>query len=102
LSDDEIRIFWNRLPEVFKRSINVQRIPQLCSITGQRNILPILAPPPLRWEAVFAGLTARSAYPFYPDPGGRLPMFHDEPELLGGPFREAKDVRDGADGVRHE
>jgi integrase len=36
LSDDEIRILWNRLPEVFKRSINVQRILQLCLITGQR------------------------------------------------------------------
>ena len=36
LSDDEIRSLWNRLPEVFKRSINVQRILQLCLITGQR------------------------------------------------------------------
>jgi integrase len=36
LNDDEIGIFWNRLPEVFKRSINVQRILQLCLITGQR------------------------------------------------------------------
>jgi integrase len=36
LSDNEICIFWKRLPEVFKRSINVQRILQLCLITGQR------------------------------------------------------------------
>lgn len=36
LSDEEMRILWNRLPEVFKRSKNVQRILQLCLITGQR------------------------------------------------------------------
>jgi integrase len=36
LSDEEIRILWNRVPEVFKRTINVQRILKLCLITGQR------------------------------------------------------------------
>jgi integrase len=36
LSDEEIRTLWNRLPEVFKRTKNVQRILQLCLITGQR------------------------------------------------------------------
>ena len=36
LSDEEVRILWNRLPEVFKRSINVQRILRLCLVTGQR------------------------------------------------------------------
>jgi hypothetical protein len=43
-----------------------------------------------------------SAYPLYPDLGSRLPTFHHEPELFGGPFREGKDVGDGARGVRHE
>jgi hypothetical protein len=43
-----------------------------------------------------------SAYPLNPHLDGRLPTFHHEPKLLGGPFREGKDVRDGADGVRHE
>ena len=34
--------------------------------------------------------------------GGRLPPFHDEPELLGRPSWEVKDVGDGAHGVLHE
>jgi hypothetical protein len=34
--------------------------------------------------------------------GSRLPTFHDEPKLFSGPFREVKDVRDGAHGAWHE
>ena len=41
-----------------------------------------------------------SAYPLYPHFGSRLPTFHDEPELFGGPLRKGKDVGDSADGVR--
>jgi hypothetical protein len=28
--------------------------------------------------------------------------FHDDPKLFGGPFHKGKNVRDGADDVRHE
>ena len=56
-------------------------------------------------DGVLASLTAPkrpSAHPLDPHLGGRLPTFHDEPELFGGPFREGKDVGDGAHGIRHQ
>jgi len=36
LTDDEIRILWNRLPEALARSPDCQRIIKLCLVTGQR------------------------------------------------------------------
>jgi hypothetical protein len=44
----------------------------------------------------------RSACPLDPHLGRKLRTFHDEPKLFGGPFCEGKDVRYGANGVRHE
>ena len=40
--------------------------------------------------------------PLYPDLGGRLPTFHYSRSRSAGHLREGKDVRDGADGVRHQ
>ena len=60
---------------------------------------PPSSPPPKKFPQqpkAFPGTTGGSHL------GSRLPTFHHEPELLGGPFREGKNVRDGAHGVRHE
>ena len=45
---------------------------------------------PSRCEGMLVSSTPRpSAYPLYPDVGGRLPTFHHEPKA----FRKGKDVR---------
>jgi hypothetical protein len=46
-------------------------------------------------------LADRSAYALYPHIDVRLPTFHNEPELLGGPCWQDTDMRDGAHRVRH-
>jgi hypothetical protein len=50
-------------------------------------------PPPRKLQRHRKGLLGdgnRSAYPLDPHLGRRLPTFHDEPKLFGGPFCEGK------------
>ena len=58
----------------------------------------LFPPPPRKFqrqpERPFWPIGRRSAYSLHPHLGGRLPTFHSEPELVGGPLREGKDVAD--------